>query len=177
MRNELYSFIGEYLSESNIGLKDIVFAAGCLMACMMIAMLIIIIRQAMLMKKYKKFMQGSDARSLEEELRDRMNIIDKLDGRLSSIEKNNTHISTKLDEVFQKIGIVKYDAFEEMGGKMSFALALLSDKNTGFVINAMHSREGCYTYIKEITDGKAKVLLAKEEKEALEQALLSDANI
>jgi hypothetical protein len=41
----------------------------------------------------------------------------------------------------------------------------------------MHSREGCYTYIKEITDGKAKVLLAKEEKEALEQALLSDANI
>ena len=76
MRNELYSFIGGYLSESNIGLKDIVFAAGCLMACMMIAMLIIIIRQAMLMKKYKKFMQGSDARSLEEELRDRMNIID-----------------------------------------------------------------------------------------------------
>ena len=57
---------------------------------------------------------------------------------------------------------------------MSFALALLSDKNTGFVINAMHSREGCYTYIKEINDGKANVLLAKEEKEALDAALLSE---
>ena len=177
MRNEIYSFIGGFLREFNIGLKDIVFVAGCLMTFMMLVMLIIIIRHAIFVSKYKKFMQGSDARSLEEELRDRMNIIDKIDGRLSSIEKNNTHISTKLDEVFQKIGIVKYDAFEEMGGKMSFALALLSDKNTGFVINAMHSREGCYTYIKEIIDGKAAVLLAKEEKEALEQALLSDVQI
>jgi len=177
MREKIYDFIGEVIVESNLGLKDILFGAGCMIAFLSLVLLIVLIKQLILSSKYKKFMKGSDARSLEEELRERMSIIDKLDGRLNSIENNNNHISTKLDEVFQKIGIVKYDAFDEMGGKMSFALALLSDKNTGFVINAMHSREGCYTYIKEINDGKANVLLAKEEKEALEQALLPDAQI
>ena len=61
-----------------------------------------------------------------------------------------------------------------MGGKLSFALALLNDKNNGFIINSMHSsREGCYTYVKEIINGESFVILATEEKEALEMALNS----
>ena len=70
------------------------------------------------------------------------------------------------------MGVVKYDAFKEMGGKLSFALALLNDYNDGFIINAMHStREGCYTYVKEIIKGECEVILAEEEKQALEEAI------
>lgn len=58
-----------------------------------------------------------------------------------------------------------------MGGKLSFALAMLDGKNTGFVLNAMHSREGCYTYIKEIIKGESYIPLGAEEKKALEQAM------
>ena len=76
-----------------------------------------------------------------------------------------------LDNTYQKVGLVKYDAFNEMGGKLSFSLALLNRKNNGFIINAMHSREGCYTYIKEIIVGNSVIMLAEEEKEALEMAL------
>ena len=71
---------------------------------------------------------------------------------------------------FQKIGLVKYDALNEMGGKLSFALALLNETNDGFVMNAMHTREGCYTYIKEIIDGNSVIVLAEEEREALDMA-------
>ena len=67
--------------------------------------------------------------------------------------------------------MVKYDAFQEMGGKLSFSLALLNKANDGFIINAMHSREGCYTYIKEIIDGNSVIALAEEEKEALDMAI------
>ena len=67
--------------------------------------------------------------------------------------------------------MVKYDAFHEMGGKLSFSLALLDQKNDGFIINAMHSREGCYTYIKEILNGNSIIVLADEEREALNIAL------
>ena len=67
--------------------------------------------------------------------------------------------------------MVKYDAFHEMGGKLSFSLALLDQKNDGFIINAMHSREGCYTYIKEILSGNSIIVLADEEKEALDIAM------
>ena len=176
MKEKIYDSIWEFTNNNNIGLKDVLFIAGCMITLLTIILLVVLIRQSILMRKYKKFMKGSDARSLEEEIRERMALIDKFDNRLSDIEKKNSVITTRLGEVFQKIGIVKYDAFDEMGGKMSFALALLSDKDTGFVINAMHSREGCYTYIKEITEGKAKVLLAKEEKEALEQALLTQTH-
>ena len=67
--------------------------------------------------------------------------------------------------------MVKYDAFHEMGGKLSFSLALLNKENDGFIINAMHSREGCYTYIKEIIQGNSVIVLSDEEKEALDAAM------
>ena len=57
-----------------------------------------------------------------------------------------------------------------MAGKLSFALALLNQDNTGVVINAMHSREGCFTYAKEIIKGESYIVLSEEEKEALNQA-------
>ena len=61
-----------------------------------------------------------------------------------------------------------------MGGKLSFALVMLDKNNTGHVINAMHSREGCYIYIKEIIKGESYIPLGDEEKKALEKALGND---
>ena len=77
--------------------------------------------------------------------------------------------------LYKKVGIVKYDAFNEMGGKLSFALAMLDKSNNGYVINAMHSREGCYTYIKEIVKGESYIALGDEEKKALERAINCDS--
>ncbi len=124
-----------------------------------------------LKKKYKMFMDGKNAKSLEENIMSRMDQIEYL---ISSNQKNETdvkNIYNKMKNVFQKVGLVKYDAFQEMGGKLSFSLALLNEVNDGFIINAMHSREGCYTYIKEIIDGNSVIALAEEEKEALEMAM------
>ena len=144
---------------------------------LLILVIVQMIQIGSLKKKYKKFMGGKDVKSLENKLEtiieDNKYIIE-----LSNENKKNIReINKEMEFSFNKVGIVKYDAFNQMGGKLSFCLALLNEKNNGFIMNSVHSSEGCYTYIKEITDGKAKVLLAKEEKEALEQALLSDANI
>ena len=57
-----------------------------------------------------------------------------------------------------------------MGGKLSFSLCLLDDNDNGFLITSMHTREGCYTYSKEIIKGESYVILAEEEKHALEMA-------
>ena len=83
------------------------------------------------------------------------------------MEKNEASLQCS----FQKIGLVKYDAFKEMGGKLSFSLCLLDNNDNGFLITSMHStREGCYTYAKEIIKGESYVVLAEEERKALEQA-------
>ncbi len=119
------------------------------------------------------FMDGKNAKTLEESILSRMDQIDHL---ISSTQKNESDIQKiykNMKTTFQKVGLVKYDAFHEMGGKLSFSLALLNEINDGFIVNAMHSREGCYTYIKEIIDGNSIIALADEEQEALDMAMKS----
>ena len=77
----------------------------------------------------------------------------------------------KLESTFQKVGIVKYDAFNQMGGQLSFSLALLDENDNGFVLNSVHSAEGCYSYTKEIKNGMCEISLGDEEREALNIAM------
>ncbi len=80
-------------------------------------------------------------------------------------EKEVKEISEKMKTHYQKVGIVKYDAFHEMGGELSFALTMLDENNNGWIFNAMHSREGCYTYIKEVVNGESYIELQPKKKE------------
>lgn len=116
-------------------------------------------------------MSGRNAASLEDTLVKRLNQVDDLIASDEETKRKVQMVLDHLDNTYQKVGLVKYDAFNEMGGKLSFSLALLNRKNDGFIINAMHSREGCYTYIKEIINGNSVIMLADEEREALDMAL------
>ena len=69
------------------------------------------------------------------------------------------------------MGLVKYDAFQQMGGQLSFSLALLDENDNGFIINSVHSAEGCYSYTKEIKNGVCSLTLGDEEKKALDIAM------
>ena len=141
--------------------------------CIILFILVIVnmAQTSKMKKKYKKFMSGKNAKSLEEILVKRLNQIDSLVDANATNEKNIKKVVNNMKFTFQKVGLVKYDAFNEMGGKLSFSLALLNASNDGFVLNAVHSREGCYTYIKEIIDGNSIIVLAEEEKEALNMAM------
>ena len=128
--------------------------------------------------KYDMFMRGKDAETLEDVIYKRFDEVDTLLAQNEIKTKQIEEIFENLQYTVQKCGIVKYDAFHEMGGKLSFALVMLNKKNTGHVINAMHSREGCYIYIKEIIEGESYIPLGEEEKQALAKALeSSDPNI
>lgn len=145
------------------------------MAVVILILFILIIINVVQMSKLKKrltsFMEGKDAKSLEDTLIYRLEQIDELIEANASNERNIDTILKKIASTFQKYGLVKYDAFDEMGGKLSFTLAMLNEKNDGYIINAVHSREGCYTYVKEIIDGNSIIALAEEEEAALNMAL------
>lgn len=122
-------------------------------------------------KKYKSFMKGKSAKSLEDEI---VGLFEDNKFIKSSIEKNKKDIRTlykNMESTFQKMGVVKYDAFNQMGGKLSFCLALLDENNNGFIINSVHSTEGCYSYTKAVKLGESDIPLGKEEKEALDMAM------
>lgn len=130
-----------------------------------------------LKKNYRIFMSGKDAKTLEDTLIQRL---DQVDSLLESNEENDRNIkvlSKNMQCTYQKMGLIKYDAFHEMGGKLSFSLAMLDMRNNGFIINAMHTREGCYTYIKEIIDGNSVIVLSEEEQEALKRAMNPNSDL
>ena len=116
-------------------------------------------------------MAGENGKNLEKAILDKFSTVDVLEAEVHELSERVENVSGRLVSSYQKIGLVKYDAFNEMGGKLSFSLAMLDVKNNGFIINAMHTREGCYTYIKEIIDGNSVIVLSGEEQEALNNAM------
>ena len=141
---------------------------------LLIFTIILLVKLSKLKKKYYGFMQGQDGKSLEDAVMVKFKEIDTIKEILKKYQIHFNKTDETLKTVYQKMGIVKYDAFKEMGGNLSFALALLNQENNGFIINSMHSsREGCYTYIKEIINGESFVVLAEEEQKALDKAIKS----
>ena len=128
-------------------------------------------RLSRLERKYKIFMKGSDAQSLEKVFVRKFNQIDRLYEAKEDHEHDISFIKHNMETMFSKYGIEKYDAFDDVGGKLSFALALLDKDNTGLILNAVHSRDNCFLYLKEIVKGESYVVLSQEEVEALRKAV------
>ncbi len=148
-----------------------VLVMGIISIVSLILAIVAICKMGHTRKKYENFMEGKDARSLEPLLKERFKEIEDLKRINAKNVKNIKFLLDKIHYSYQKVGIVKYDAFHEMGGKLSFALTMLDNKNNGFIINSMHSREGCYMYIKEIVAGESYIELGEEETESLEKAI------
>ncbi|MGN0367941.1 MAG: DUF4446 family protein [Wujia sp.] len=143
--------------------------------CVLVVLLIILtIAQAfkirVMNQKYAMLMSGKKGADLEKIIRIRFKEMDKVKANARRVTKEHKDIQNHLSSCISKYALVKYDAFNEMAGKLSFVIALLNKDNSGIVLNAMHSREGCFTYAKEIINGESYIPLSEEEKEALAQA-------
>ncbi len=150
----------------------------CVLAVASIVILVLLIVTMVRLKKmrrnYRIFMNGKTAENLEDAMLDHFAKIKELVEITDKHTEQIAKINEEMQTVYTKLGVVKYDAFNEMGGKLSFALAMLDNSNNGYIINAMHSREGCYTYVKEIIKGESFITLGDEEKQALSQAMGTD---
>ena len=127
-----------------------------------------------LKSSYNSFMKGKDGRTLEDSIFERFEELDNLTEMTIKNRQAIRKINEEMMSNFQKVGIVKYDAFNEMGGKLSFAITLLDGNNSGYIINSMHSREGCYIYVKEIVKGESYIELSEEEAESLDNAIFQE---
>lgn len=138
---------------------------------LLIVVIICLVQMRKLYRRYDYFMRGKDTETLEDIIMEQMEDIAQLKSEDRSNKDSLRNTNKNYRSAFQKFGLVKYNAFKGMGGNLSFVMAMLDYTNTGFVLNSVHSREGCYVYIKEVERGETDVLLGSEEKDALEQAL------
>lgn len=146
------------------------FAAA--IALLLILVIIQFVRLSGLKKRLNAFMEGKDAKSLETEIGERFADIEKLKSDQIKCDENIKNIFNTLKFTFQKMAVVRYDAFREAGGKQSFVVALLDEKNDGIILNCVYSsRQGTYVYLREIKEGKPLIELTEEETDALNTAL------
>ena len=115
--------------------------------------------------------RGKDAESMEDTILNFFERIESLEDAEQKMHRDIREIKENLKITYQKTGLIKYDAFREMSGALSYSLALLDKENNGVLISSMYSREGCYTYAKDIVNGGCKINLSEEEQEALKQAV------
>lgn len=129
-----------------------------------------------LQKKYNFFMNGADGTSIERklfvevaELRDASQAMEQLFKQQAMIKKIQT-------STFQKVGFVKYNAFENIGNDLSFSLTILDGNNNGVCISSLYGRNESRTFSKPIIEGKSLITLSKEELESLNEALGNKSN-
>ncbi|MBE5975554.1 MULTISPECIES: DUF4446 family protein [Lacrimispora] len=149
----------------------LIIGLSALTLILLIVVIICMIQMKKLYRRYDFFMRGKDAETLEGIIMEQMEDIAQLKSEDRANKDSLRNTNKNYRSAFQKFGLVKYNAFKGMGGNLSFAMSLLDYTNSGFVLNSVHSREGCYVYIKEVERGETEVLLGSEEKEALERAL------
>ncbi len=149
----------------------IMIAIGAVELLLLILTIVLIFSNRKLYRAYDYFMRGRTAESLEDTIMEMGEEIEALKSEdqynKDAIRALNKHNRAS----YQKMGIVKYNAFPGMGGNMSSAVAILDYTNTGLIINMVHGREGCYMYTKIIDKGRSDILLGEEETEALQQAI------
>ena len=163
-----------FLGQIGLGNIDIAYILIAFLAVILILLILVIVSMVRISKLNKRlacFMKGKDAQSLEKEIVGLYEDNKFLKNMVENNKRDIRQLFKQLAKAFQKIGIVKYDAYQQMGGLLSFSLALLDEDNNGLIINSVHSTEGCYTYTKEIHRGECDIELSNEEKVALEQAI------
>ena len=159
----------------NIPMEQLVFyvtiALSVVSIILAVVLKIVLCKLKTLKRRVDSLTRGKDTESLEDIIVSYLERVESLEEGEEITRAALNAIKDNLKITYQKTGLVKYDAFREMSGALSYSLALLDKENNGVLISSMYSREGCYTYAKEIIKGESKINLSEEEAEALKQAV------
>lgn len=162
---------------NQIGINNLLMILSIIIVVLLIEVICLVIKVIYLDKKYKKFMKKlGESENLEEDLENYMYKVER-------VEKQNAEILGSIDTIkkdqrqcIQKVGIVRYSAFQDTGSDLSFTLALLDENNNGIVLNGIYSREMSNIYAKPIENGKSTYTLSEEEQQAINKAIESGKN-
>lgn len=123
--------------------------------------------------RWTRVLEGSDGHSLESVLKDHVVRVHSFSSRVDDAAGRIALLESKMETTKRFIGVVRYDAFEDMGGSQSFAVALFDDNGDGAVLTSQVGRTDCRVYAKELRAGKSDRELSAEEVRAINTAAKS----
>ncbi len=155
-------------------IKNEYFIYGIIIFNFILLILLIynIIKTNKIGKKYKEFMRKiGNGKDLEEDLENYIHRVERVEKQNGEIVQTCNEMSKSLEKCIQKVGVVRYNAFENTGSDLSFALALLDNKDNGIVLNGIFSRDSSNLYAKPVISGKSSYSISEEEEKAIEKAI------
>lgn len=160
---------------NSIGLNNLLLILSIIVIVLLIAFLLLLGKVISLNKKYKRFMKKlGSSENLEEDLENYMYRVDRVEKQNADILNQINGLDKDLESCVQKVGIVRYSAFQDTGSDLSFTLALLDEHDNGVVFNGIYSREMSNIYAKPVENGNSKYTLSEEEQEAIKRAIEAD---
>lgn len=151
---------------------------GAAVVCLLVVLYCIVlhVKISALQKKYQFFMNGDNGSSLERKLSVEVKELRDAAESMEMLFREQQKIRAVQHHTIQKIGFVKYNAFENIGNDLSFALTLLDGNNNGVCISSIYGRNESRIFSKSIVRGKSVTSLSQEELESLNQALGDTTN-
>jgi uncharacterized protein DUF4446 len=140
-------------------------------AALIVALVIVARRLAHVQRRLDGLTRGAEGRSLEAVLDAHLDKVFDVSRELDGLMTRSAVLEADAQHVFRRVGLVRFNPFEDTGGNQSFALALLDANGDGFIISSLHARAGTRVYAKALTGGRAETQLSQEETEALRLAL------
>lgn len=148
------------------------FSVFILMIIFLISLIVLCVKCSKLNKRYKEFMKKlGNGKNIEDDLENYMYRVEKVEKQNAEIISYCKNLDEELSGCIQKVGIVRYNAFKDTGSDLSFALALLDEKNNGVVLNGIYSREMSNIYAKPVENGKSSYTISEEEMHAIDKAI------
>jgi hypothetical protein len=149
----------------------ILFVVGFIFLLINFILLIVNINKTNKIKiKYNRFMNGLSDRNIEQLLESCIDSVNSVSSKNRDIETKINEIERNMIQCIQKVGIVRFNAFENVGSDLSFAIALLDNNDSGVVISGIYARDSSSTYAKPISSGKSNYSLSAEEIQAIDIA-------
>jgi hypothetical protein len=124
-----------------------------------------------IIRKYKRLMRGMDNKNLESMLTHQLERIQNVVNRIENLEQRHQSVVHELESCIQKVGVMRYNPFEQMGSDLSFSIALLDKMGNGVVLTGLFTRSTSTVYAKPVTKGSSSYPLSQEEIEAINKAL------
>ena len=161
------------LLQSNQG-NQILIAALATLLILCLVLLLLIVRLFRIVGRFRQLLKGASGKNLETIVQEALLSSQQAQQGLEELQKQHEELRQITAASIQHVGLVRFNAFPEMGSDLSFALALLNRKKDGVVLCCLVGRDDCRIYAKNLVGGKSSYLLSDEEKEAIEKALGDD---
>jgi hypothetical protein len=154
--------------ESHLGAIGLVIFIGCVVLLLMILMLFVQSQRIKLLSERLDYLtQGADGQSLEDVLASHLDTVVRVARDLDEVAARTAVLEGAARLHFSRLGLVRFNPFDDTGGNQSFAMALLDANNDGFIISSLHSRTGTRIYAKAIFEGICESPLSSEEEKAV----------